>query len=408
MPPTEGARRRARSPAGSDDGAPTAADFATRARRRWLSATNTQQMKTAEVLLRRALDAAAAHPGGTDAEDVDQWQSWLLLLLCQSARDKAAGRRLQDLDYVARLAPSVLDYGPEDKALTSASVGTAAFETLPLLAKDTLVATPVLQLLQSVFSPSTAHYWTDHSYTVEPPSPYFSYVVPLNATAGLGAIGAFVDQVYETAMAAPFVQKKIAAGLSKQPMYAELWAHNRPHACGHQMHFDSDDEGRGGIRNPVIGSVFFMSENAGGPTVVTNQPFKSTKLGTHGWSVHPKENRLVVFDGCMLHGVVPGKGPSQAPSAGGEHRRVTLMCALWHEIKQRPGVGPAAARPFPSAAASPWVTTLTAAPTKRATDSAAPRNFIPQQIAPLWAKADGTEWPVGGGMPHYNHVFQGF
>ena len=24
---------------------------------------------------------------------------------------------------------------------------------------------------------------------------------------------------------------------------AEWWAHSRPHASGHQMHFDSDDEG---------------------------------------------------------------------------------------------------------------------------------------------------------------------
>ena len=36
---------------------------------------------------------------------------------------------------------------------------------------------------------------------------------------------------------------------------AEWWCHSRPHSSGHQMHFDSDDEGIGGVRNPIISTV---------------------------------------------------------------------------------------------------------------------------------------------------------
>src|SRR4051812_969890 len=41
--------------------------------------------------------------------------------------------------------------------------------------------------------------------------------------------------------------------------HAEWWAHCRPHASGHQLHFDSDDEGRGGVRNPSVSTVLYLS-----------------------------------------------------------------------------------------------------------------------------------------------------
>ena len=38
----------------------------------------------------------------------------------------------------------------------------------------------------------------------------------------------------------------------KEAKFVEWWAHRRPHSSGHQMHFDSDNEGRGGVRNPIV------------------------------------------------------------------------------------------------------------------------------------------------------------
>ncbi len=41
--------------------------------------------------------------------------------------------------------------------------------------------------------------------------------------------------------------------------YAEWWAHCRRHPAGHQLHFDSDDEGTGGVRNPIISTVIYLT-----------------------------------------------------------------------------------------------------------------------------------------------------
>ena len=168
---------------------------------------------------------------------------------------------------------------------------------------------------------------------------------------------------------------------------AEVWAHNRPHTTGHQLHFDSDNEGlKGGVggkldeivmrsttsptqtsrdvvrevnaeeqskeeyhvRHPTVGSIFYLSPpHVGGPTLITDQQLADARLGSHGWLIHPRENRLAVFDGCRLHGVVPGKGAAPATSvqsltpdrSSDQHtikdRRVTVMCALWDDISVR-------------------------------------------------------------------------
>jgi hypothetical protein len=44
----------------------------------------------------------------------------------------------------------------------------------------------------------------------------------------------------------------------------------------------------------------------GGPTMMTTQRLGGA-LADRGWVVHPRTNRLVVFDANFLHGVLPGK-----------------------------------------------------------------------------------------------------
>jgi len=89
--------------------------------------------------------------------------------------------------------------------------------------------------------------------------------------------------------------------------YAEWWCHCRPHHSGHQLHFDSDAEGQGGVRNPIVSTVCYLSGGIGGPTLVTDQHFSDTAVAAHGWLVHPAVNRLCMFDGSVLHGVLPGR-----------------------------------------------------------------------------------------------------
>jgi hypothetical protein len=109
--------------------------------------------------------------------------------------------------------------------------------------------------------------------------------------------------------------------------------------AGHQLHYDSDDEGQGGVRNPIFTSVLYLAPNTaspssnssssrhthaptadssnqaaqqqqqqqdvpsfvGGPTLVTDQ-LLGGPLATKGWLAYPATNRFVMFDGKYLHG----------------------------------------------------------------------------------------------------------
>lgn len=181
-----------------------------------------------------------------------------------------------------------------------------------------------------------------------------------------------------------YVHTQVAAATT-----VEWWAHCRPHTSGHQLHFDSDDEGCGGARHPLLSVVLFLGGGGlvGGPTLVTDQ-LLGGPLASRGWLVGPSDNRLVAFDARVLHGVIPGRGVSpeaarasaqaaaaaarsrsapggscggnggagngQSVTTSGDGRRVTLMVAFWDRIQVRhapadaPTDTPGAARPWPN------------------------------------------------------------
>ncbi|KAH8097349.1 hypothetical protein JL720_238 [Aureococcus anophagefferens] len=136
----------------------------------------------------------------------------------------------------------------------------------------------------------------------------------------------------------------------------EWWAHCRPHGCGHQLHFDSADEGRHdgeGPRHPIASVVVYLTETLGGPTLVTTQTIADARMPVRDCAslVPPKANRCAAFDGRLLHCVVPGRGAAPDPCA----RRVTLMISYWREPHAAPaaGGGARAAMRFPRRAAAP-------------------------------------------------------
>ena len=92
-------------------------------------------------------------------------------------------------------------------------------------------------------------------------------------------------------------------------------------------------------------------------------------LSKRGWMVTPHENRYLLFDGRVLHGVVPGNGPvahDGGVAEGSERRRITLMVAFWPAIEQHSSYKqPGAARPFPVTAALGKPTSDSAAPVMR-------------------------------------------
>ena len=184
---------------------------------------------------------------------------------------------------------------------------------------------------------------------------------------------------------------------------------------------------------------------------MTDQCLGDRGLAQNGWLAFPKLNRLVIFDGQVLHGVIPGRGhPTAKSSSGANKKRVTVMVALWDDIRIRNGNGPGAARPMPLTTTGTavhlrtnhsadgghqvpkWASELLVddfensgggggTPSSNNAgggggDSAAAAVAVlaenelltaPLCVSNVWTRLDGT--PLSDGeTPHYNRVFQGF
>lgn len=106
------------------------------------------------------------------------------------------------------------------------------------------------------------------------------------------------------------------------------------------------------MRNPICSCVLYLSQ-LGGPTVVTDQVLTDKHLAQRGWSVLPSENQVCVFDGRLMHFVLPGRGfvPNAATAC-----RTTIMIAFWEALTTRPYVpgAPGASQLFPSDSPHAW------------------------------------------------------
>merc|ERR1740139_17980 len=258
------------------------------------------------------------------------------LLLCQQPETQERARRLLlRASYQFRLSVDVLCYPL-----------VAPLECLPapprnlLSVADDALPLGMLEQLQGALAPSSP-FWRAHGYCCGT-SPFFSYVHHLDEPPRCGFDR--VLAVLHARVCSAFPQAAFAK-------HAEWWAHCRPHGTGHQLHFDSDDEGRDGVRNPIVSSALYLTSDIGGPTLVTDQAIGSSRLALRGWATLPHTNRLLMFNGKYLHGVIPGRGC--VPTGDPSRRRVTLMVAFWPTIRERTNPEPVAARPFPYTTAQP-------------------------------------------------------
>ena len=236
---------------------------------------------------------------------------------------------------------------------------------------DGILPHPLLHRLDATFGP-TSKFWERHDYSDgsggKDPSPYFSYIVPINNN---GASSARPPTALDIIIGK--IQRQISEVFPdvNECKYCEWWAHCRPHSSGHQLHFDSDDEGRGGVRNPVCSTVINISADVGmgGETLVTTQTSSGRALATKGWLCANKRNRLLVFRGDLLHGVVPGPrvaaarsndddGSEASKEASRDRRRVTFMIAFWKDICIQDKEGHGSARPFNRVAGEEWAKPL--------------------------------------------------
>uniref|UniRef100_A0A7S3VG20 Uncharacterized protein n=1 Tax=Chaetoceros debilis TaxID=122233 RepID=A0A7S3VG20_9STRA len=352
-----------------------------------------------------------------------------LTLLCiqiSNSNPKEVNNLLRDGGYVARLSKDVLRYKlPSEITRTRTAAAAAATVTeqdgnhnnnntsassvaCPCHVYDDALPTKDLNVLMKALCPEDSSYWKDHAYSVYPPTPYFSYAFDLRDETlnQLGALGEHVKNV-----------RRLSSGIFDEftdeatAQYAEIWAHHRPHCSGHQLHFDSDNEGRGEVKHPLVSSIIYLSdEGCGGPSLMTDQRLGDNELAQNGWLAYPKKNRLVVFDGSVLHGVIPGRG------FVGHRKRVTLMVALWKDIRIRKGKEPGAARPLPmlmrkrkdDATSMPeWFQYLTSKGDDKDVSKNTAKKVEPERLGCVFSTRKGK--PIREGqMPHYDTVFQGF
>jgi hypothetical protein len=284
------------------------------------------------------------------------------LLLQENRRDEAVGI-LEQLNYAYCLGTNIICYDNKQNKIATNQNNNNIVHVYKNVLNDV-----VLSKLQKAFH-QKSKFWDEHNY----PCGYFSYShkianissSPSTSNNNNNSSSSNHNSTNLLEQFASYIQQIILEKFPKvkDAKVVEWWAHRRPHCHSHQMHFDSDNEGIGTVRNPIASTVFYLTpEGIGGPTLVTTQTLQSQTLADRGWLIFPKENCLGVFSGKYLHGVIPGKGFCTQKQTGttlnnnmGEAtpsllppRRITLMVAFWDDIEIRDNKEPGASRMFPS------------------------------------------------------------
>ena len=377
-----------------------------KARSLWLSPSSEKDLEEVETILRRIWEGEtnytqeAQSPQKRSKCEIDpcsvkgQAGSRLALWLIQRSRTSAeADQILQRLSYECRLSTKLL-IGDKNQEKEPEKLPRGLVSNIPCRIYDRFLSDNDLQHLRSVFGDIESTYWTDHNYSVEPPSPYYSYLIPLKELDQYGFLGSLIERLRQCLME--------WQPLLRTCTYCEMWAHNRPSATGHQLHFDTDNEGcEGATRHPLVTCVLYLT-GVGGPTLVTNQRKASRHAADKGWISHAQVGRMTALDGRVLHCVVPGR-PTLDPQ-----RRVSLMLAFWRRIKVRDEPTHGAARKFP--AERPWARALkepTLQSTFPETWSCNDDQVDPESINHVFEDLNGDPWPITSGLPSYDCVFQG-
>ena len=334
-----------------------------------------------------------------------------------------------------RLADDVLRYGATDAP-------SVAFPAGAVGAYDGALSPALFEAVRASLAPD-GDFWPSHAYDDES-SGFFSYVHSLDDGTPTVVVRAARALRKAFRKSVPAIAE--ATGI-------EWWTHRRPHGAGHQLHFDSADEGAGadGPQHPLCSVVLYLSEaRLGGPTLVTTQESGATTMPRRGCAhaavrgyqgsrrrrgrgdpptaprvrasrprrrrclVPPAPNRAACFRGDLLHAVLPGRG---AAPGGPDARRVTLMISFWRRphataTRQSP---PVAAMRFPEAppsVATPHAPDAWAAPFYAAVPAGkAPRRAaLPVPVGALWARVPAAADDDFGevALPGYEECWQGF
>jgi len=240
----------------------------------------------------------------------------LALLLAQEGKEAECDSYLLAMGFSLKLSSQILHY--EKPTTTSPPKETiSGFQVL-----DGVLPNVLLQALQDGFVKGT-RFWEDHGY---PTDHFFSYHYILTDPP--------TNLVEQTILAIRPLVNKVYPDL-QSATGAEWWVHKRASGGGHQLHFDLDERhlnSGNGVRSAMCTSILYLTGGSCfGPTLVTDQRLKAGPA-TKAWLVHPKANRMVIFDGSQLHGVVPGRPlPNISSATDNTMPRVTIMIAWWVE-----------------------------------------------------------------------------
>jgi len=280
-------------------------------------------------------DSDSDSDDGDDNDTANEAKLLLGRLLCQSrGRNTEARKHLHSLGFKYRLAPDVLR--PRTSQEEQQSSTPLAEEITQLRDRCVCVIDNALQPAQLAHAQDCfrqdAPFWREHGYG-SPSCGFFSYQVSLQELQHSRTARKdnsikkpqheFHDIILDIWQAACTGMPHI-----RRAKFAEWWVHSRPHCNGHTMHFDYVLGSDGKERFPLASTVTFVQGTCGGPTLVTDQTM-AKPIAQHGWVVRPRTNRTFIFNGEMLHCVLPGSGLGTPGD-----RRVTLMVAFW---EQSPG-----------------------------------------------------------------------
>lgn len=242
----------------------------------------------------------------SSVKDSDSAVCTLALIDIQSGMSQKADDVLRTQGFRWRLSDDVLR-----------GTGCISDEPGPWVVVDKLIPEAMMGALRAGFSPESS-YWSANNYD-DPSTDYFSYRYELHTPKLV------VEQLIQTYLL-PMVKSKFGV----EPVMAEWWAHRRAPTSGHQLHFDTDEAGMSAaqeIKFPLVSTVLYVDVGSAAPTMVSTQVFQQGVSETvNGCLVSPVEGRVLMFDGKLLHGVVPSL--TKAPV---NTQRLTIMVGFWGE-----------------------------------------------------------------------------
>jgi hypothetical protein len=320
----------------------------------------------ATALLRAAVDGATADLQRKPTERTRAVRAvaayqLATLLLQDSTTAKEGDELVWRLGFRLRLADEALRY---DATLRRPP---RRAQNAPRVVDQALSASN-LRSLAAIFGRDAA-YWPAHAGS----DGFYSYNVPIDDEGPLGG----------------FLRALRPAANVENATSGEIWAHAREADGAHQLHYDLDEaalRSTGETRSPIASSVFYLEtiDNDGAPTLVMERRLGDGSTNAAGWLCAPRANRLLTFDGSLLHCVVP---PIPAP-ADAARRRITVMVGWWGpDVTVGDPARPSPNRPLIDAAWLPAVAFDEDAATVEVT--------APHAVARAWRRVKGPARAFG-------------